>query len=200
MGRRYSLALMGMGVRQTGWDIADGKPLDLTGEKAAIVAVPTPQHSDAIDTLLDRGIKSILCEKPLADNIPDAIATVENCKTAGCALHVVNNWRWFKGASKLLTPGNHKIYYRGLTFGREALWMNVCQAVHYAKKFRPDLNYSDLWVMSIDNIPVHYEEVQLSYRHMLFDWINGAKNCMGGAESVDMMGEAMRWERQSELL
>lgn len=57
------------------------------GIQAAIVAVPTRNHFEIADYLLDRGI-DILVEKPLAENIPEARQLVEKARRLGRILAV----------------------------------------------------------------------------------------------------------------
>jgi hypothetical protein len=200
IGRRYMYGLTGMGIPHRGWDIRDRGLLDCSGCTHALVATPTSTHHAVVHELLTHwhDVRNILVEKPLSDSVKSATSMVDNAQKFGVNLHCVCNWRFCRDV--LLKPKSHKIVYRTLTLGSEELWMNACQIVHYAKKNKPNLNMGDLWVCSIDDSPVMYEDVQMSYRHMLHDWLTGAKHMMTGEEGIEMIEEAIKWEKSSELL
>jgi predicted dehydrogenase len=60
----------------------------LDKEKPDIISVCTPPsvHLPVIKTALSRGVKHIVCEKPLAHNVKDAKKIVEEVKTCGALL------------------------------------------------------------------------------------------------------------------
>lgn len=195
IGSRYQMALTGMGEPYRGWDIVHEMEIDSSDCDRAIVATPTPKHLASVEDLLlcHTGIRNVLVEKPLADSVNDAMAIVSMCEQAGVDLRCVCNWRWCVPSMEL-AAGSHDIYYRSPSLGREDPWMNVCQPIHYAKGHTPDIGLSDLWVGSIDSTPMEYLDICMSYRHMLYHWIDGDGKMMDGSEAVDMVREAIEWQ------
>ncbi len=57
-----------------------------------IVTTP-PSHRDLVELAATLGI-DIICQKPLAWSMEDAVAMVEACQVAGVRLMVHENWRW----------------------------------------------------------------------------------------------------------
>jgi len=198
-GRRYMMILKGMGVPHVGYDICQEPKINSTDCDRAIICTPTKTHADVLEDILlnHPGIRHVLCEKPLAHTVEDAITMAKAADIAGVRLHTVCNWRFFM--PKLLEHASHHIYYRSPSFGNEDAWMNCCQPVHYAKDYKPDLALSDLWDLIIDDTPIQYQHVCESYRKMIRDWLDGGTYCMGGIESISMVMEAQSWGEQTGL-
>jgi predicted dehydrogenase len=65
------------------------------------LAMPAAGHRAALEAALDRGVRAIVCEKPLAATVRDGEAMVAACEQAGCAL-LVNYMRRFEPAVREL--------------------------------------------------------------------------------------------------
>lgn len=58
------------------------------------VATYAPQHPEMVVSCAERGIPAIYCEKPIANNLPDAERMIAACQSAGSQL-VINHNRQF---------------------------------------------------------------------------------------------------------
>lgn len=68
---------------------------------AAVIATWGPSHAPIFHALADRGLKRILCEKPMATSVADAVAMVERAKNEGITF-AVNHYLRYAGLSKAL--------------------------------------------------------------------------------------------------
>lgn len=64
------------------------------GSVVAVIATWGPSHADLFHALADRGVRRILCEKPLASSVADAYAMVERANRERIALSVHHYLRY----------------------------------------------------------------------------------------------------------
>lgn len=75
--------------------------------EAVFIATPNNQHAAQVVAAAKAG-KHVLCDKPMAINVPDAIAAVEACEKAGVKLGINFHNRhlpWVQDAKKLVADG-----------------------------------------------------------------------------------------------
>jgi predicted dehydrogenase len=58
------------------------------------VALPDNSHAEVVIAAAESGARGILCEKPLATSVSDALAAVSACQTGGVSLLVNHTRRW----------------------------------------------------------------------------------------------------------
>ena len=77
--------------------------LMLEEEQLDIVSVATyaPQHAEMTVACAKKGVRAILCEKPIATRIPDAEQMVAACRKSGSLL-VINHQRRFQESHRRL--------------------------------------------------------------------------------------------------
>ena len=67
--------------------------LDAESLDVVDIATPPETHLSLVEAVADRGL-SIICQKPLAPTLDDALRVVETCERAGVVLAVHENIRW----------------------------------------------------------------------------------------------------------
>lgn len=70
------------------------KMLDECGPDIVAVSTPTEDHYSSVIKCAERGVKAIICEKPIASNLREAKEMIDVCKKYGCLLFV-NHTRRF---------------------------------------------------------------------------------------------------------
>ncbi len=70
-------------------------------DSAAVIATWGPSHASIFHALADRGVKRILCEKPLATSVADAAGMVERAEQAGMTFGVNHYLRYMGVAAAL---------------------------------------------------------------------------------------------------
>lgn len=59
------------------------------------IVSPSSSHKNIIANASENGLKHILCEKPLAENMDDAVEIVNICESNNIKLTVFQNFRWY---------------------------------------------------------------------------------------------------------
>ena len=90
-GRRQRFSERSGGVRTyASWrELLDGENLDIVS-----VATYAPQHAEITIECAQRGIRSVYCEKPVAQTMGDADAMLEACKASETLLAINHNRRF----------------------------------------------------------------------------------------------------------
>jgi 1,5-anhydro-D-fructose reductase (1,5-anhydro-D-mannitol-forming) len=74
---------------------------------AVFIATPNALHADAVVAAAEAG-KHVLCDKPMATDVPGALRAVEACRTAGVRLGVNFHYRhmpWVRDLRRLVLDG-----------------------------------------------------------------------------------------------
>ncbi len=82
--------------------LADLDGLALGAETLAVIATWGPSHAPLFHELVDRGVRRILCEKPMANSVAEARKMVERASKDGVALGVHHFLRFARFAPALL--------------------------------------------------------------------------------------------------
>ena len=75
--------------------------------EAVFIATPNALHAEAVVAAAEAG-KHVLCDKPLATDVPGAVRAVEACRTAGVRLGVNFHYRhmpWVRDLRRLIRDG-----------------------------------------------------------------------------------------------
>lgn len=104
---------------------------------AVVVATTAPTHASFVKAAADRGVRYLLCEKPMATSIADAEAMIRMCAESGMMMAVNHQMRFmpqYTAVKELISAGElgqlSSILVAGSNFG---LAMN---ASHYFEMFR----------------------------------------------------------------
>ena len=101
--------------------------LATTHPEIVALAVPTPMHARIFASILDAGPKAVLCEKPLADTLPEANDMLSKAEAAGSALAVNYVRRSDPGARDLKRAIDDREYgeiYKGVAWYSKGLRKN----------------------------------------------------------------------------
>ena len=82
--------------------LADLDGLALDAETLAVIATWGPSHASLFHELVDRGVRRIFCEKPMANSVAEAGRMVERANREGVALGVHHFLRFARFAPALL--------------------------------------------------------------------------------------------------
>lgn len=83
------------------------KMLDTVQPDLLDIITPPESHLELVRLAAARGI-AMICQKPPAPTLEEAVEVVETAEAAGCLLVVHENWRfkpWFREARRLLAAG-----------------------------------------------------------------------------------------------
>jgi len=75
----------------------------LQNERLDLVSVVTngPSHASITIAAAEHGVKHVMCEKPMATSVKDALAMIRMCSDRGTRLAVCHGRRWVKGYKDL---------------------------------------------------------------------------------------------------
>lgn len=166
MGRRYRAVLSHLGHAAGGEDLDAVLGFSLADADAVIVATPTDSHVGLLRALKDCG-RPILCEKPLSKNVAEVRGLLEELKTAGTRLAMVNQYAELDDPRAIgVTSYN---YYR---HGGDGLYWDCISLIRQARGLVSLREDSPVWQCVLNGRRLTLGEMDQAYIDMLKRWLS----------------------------
>lgn len=173
IGRRYHAILKKMNCEIDVYDLAqekeDPERILRTNCDRAVIASPTETHMDYAYALASRGVP-FLCEKPLSKSVDECRRLARKVRGNGVQSYVVNNYAYVVQMMNIRSV--KRITYDYYHTGRDGIYWDACQLIYLDKDVRLK-SESPLWQVTINDVPVKYRWLEMSYIEMLQDFVSG---------------------------
>ena len=168
MGRRYTAILRHLGIEPVLFDLGDRLPVDFD---SVIVATPTAAHLNNIEDFAFCGVP-ILCEKPIATNVRQAIRACNLAASCGFDLEMVNQYAFIKGTP---TQWPDLTSYNFYNHGRDGLYWDCINIIKHARDYVRVSNDSPVWKCMINGQKLNIGLMDRAYIEMIKDWLANLK-------------------------
>ena len=165
MGRRYTAILRHLGIEPVLFDLGDRLPVDFD---SVIIATPTAAHLNNIEDFAFCGVP-ILCEKPIATSVRQAIRACNLAASCGFDLEMVNQYAFIKGTP---TQWPDLTSYNFYNHGRDGLYWDCISIVGLARGQVLLEETSPVWKCVINGDELNVRDMDAAYITMIDRWLN----------------------------
>lgn len=162
MGRRYSAILKHIGVECLGADIGEDIP---GGFDSVIICTPTHRHIQDVRWASDFNVP-ILCEKPLATNLCEALDACDEAEAAGLKLRMVNQY-----SHLAFSDSEQDTLYNYFRTGSDGVAWDCISILALANGLVELGNDSPYWLCVINGQQLSLSDMDMAYVTMIKGWL-----------------------------